>query len=464
MGTPLPVSFGPGSSRGRHGFDGSLAVINAYAEAIEKGKAEYAMHPAPGLRAWTKLDTGPWRGWAVIQDNLYVVSGHVLYRVSPLGDIGEIGGVPGDEKVQFAFNALADPHICLVAAGKAYVLHSGEFGPIPGDALPPVIGVCFIRGRFVFAVADGRFYYSDINSVNVGGQAFYNAEGLPDGLVGVWSRRNELILPGVKSIEVWSPTENGDDPFAPLGGGALPIGVLSYATIAESTDALYFVDNQSNVRRAASMQPEDVTPAWVSRLISKEPDQASITGHCYNIGNTNWYELSGSTFTIRFNGSHWTERETVGLKRWRGQGAIDFAGKTLIGDHASGQIWELDEDHPLDGDEPVVMKLQSAIIHAHPFPLAIYSLHVDIIPAVGLNDANPDTAAPVAMLRLSYDGGKSFGGPITRQLGRIGQLRRVVWRRLGLVERQGVVMEISISSQVAKCVMSCMINGQQGST
>lgn len=465
---PIPVSFGVASNKGRMAVDANVRLVNAYARALGPGgKSEYALYAAPGLKPWAQLSRGPHRGATVVNGRLYVVSGRSLYVVTPQRDVTELAGVPGDGPVTFASNAIDQTDILFLTAGRIYHIKSGVVTPWVSDVITgTVVDIDFIRGRFIIATATGVFYYTGINSITVDGDAFYNAEGKPDGLVGTWVRRNELWLLGTETVELWAPTKEDDDPFDQLGAGALPVGCLSAATIAENNDDIFWVDNNKQVRRANGYTPREISPEWVVETIEDEPDPTSLRGWCYTIGGVNWYELSGSTFTLRYNlnTNQWTERETLGLKRWRGSGAIGFDGGVLIGDHASGQIWKLDPECHLDGDAPIVMRLQSPIIHAWPMPLSVNSLHVDVASGVGVNSSVPEDADPQIVLRLSEDGGETWFGPLSESLGRQGERARVIFRQLGMFERHGATIELTVSAAVAKCVMAAVINGVPGST
>jgi len=463
---PIPLSFGLSSNKGRLGLDTNVRVVNAYARPIgQGGKAEIGLYAGPGLREWGAVPTGPHRGWIVVAGILYVVSGRVLYAVTPAGDASELAGIPGDEPVQFAANALDQPDIMLCATGKLWTIKGGVCVPYDGDAIAgTVVDIDFLRGRFLIGLANGQFYYTRINSTEIEGDAFYNAEGKPDGLVGLWTRRNEVWLLGTESVELWSPTQDADDPFSPLGAGALPIGCLSAGTIAENNDDIFWVDNNRQVRRANGYTPKEISPEWVVEVIQAEPDTSSLRGFTFSLGGVNWYVLRGSTFTLWYNlnTNQWTERETLRSKVWRGLGAISFADKTLIGDDRSGSIWQLDADCALDGPDEIMVRLQSPIVHAWPMPLSIYSLHVDVLSMPRAGDF--DEGQRTIRCRVSEDGGLSWFAPLTHVMGVRGAAGRVVFRQLGTFERQGATIELVMSATAARCVMSAVINGQQGST
>jgi Phage stabilisation protein len=459
----IPLSFGLQSYRGKYAVDSTASVVNAYAEPLPEGaKSSVALYAAPGLKPWLLLPKGPFRGCKVVQGVLYVVSGGSVYAVSAAGTATVLGSISGYGQVSIASNALAVADIVIVADGVVYILKGGALSTFSSDALPPPIDVTFLRGRFVYAIADGRFYFTDINSTNVDGLAFYNAEGMPDGLVAIKSRRGELWLFGTESLEIWGATQDNLDPFTPMGGGARPYGCAAAGSINTVNDMIIWIDNEVNVRMAQGYDTRVISTSFVSRVIENEQDPSSITSETYSSSGTNYYQISGSTFTLTYSlaTQQWTERITHRLKRWRGVGAVTFAGKTIVGDHVTGQLYTLEGDHPYDGDEPVIMRLVSPIMHAWPMPLSIYSLHLDCLTGVGTRVIDD----PTIMLRLSEDGGKTWFGPIQERLGRMGEARRVIWRQLGTFERRGAVVEVSISAAVAKCVLAAVINGEAGST
>lgn len=463
---PIKLQFGPASSPGQYGLEGTARVVNGYSEPMTNGKSDYFTKATPGLRVWNdETQAGPWRGWITVAGRLLAVIGNALYEFDVLGNRIEVGGIPGTGRVQMAANAIADPDVMIVADGLPYHWKAGALVPFETDVLPSLVGVVFLRGRFVFAAADGRFFYTQVSNITIDGDAIYNAEGMPDGLVAIAEFSQEIYLLGTESLEKWGPTNDDTDPFSPLGGGALSIGCGCPNSVVDIAGNLIWIDDNFTVQMLTGTAPADVSPEWVTRTIKAEPNKQAIIGTAYELGGTTWYEISAPSFTLRFNVKRklWTHRETIGMKRWRGQGVVAYAGHLLSGDSLNGTIWMHDPDHPMDGDDPVVMRLVSPLIHASPAPLAVYTLHADIISGVGGNSTDPEVAEPKAMLRISRDGGKSWSRPIAKPIGKQGQFRRVIWRQLGLFERFGGAFEISISSKVAKSVGECLINGTAGS-
>lgn len=469
MGQPISLKWGPNSSKGSLGLDGTQSCVNAFAKKTANGKSDYMMYAAPGLRPWATVPTGPHRGWISVQGRLLVAAGFTLYEVDALGVVTEVAGLPGSGFVQMAKNAKADPDVLMVASGRLWHWKGGAFVAFDSDFLPTLVGVVFIRGRFVVACSDGRLYWTGINDTIIDALSFANAEALPDGLVAIRERRNELWLFGSDSVEIWSPTENAEDPFSPLGGGAQPYGCLAApGAVAENAGHIFWIDDNRQVRRAEGLQGAEISPPWVVEAIEKVADPSTIRAATFAHSGMNWYQISSPLWTMTYclDSNYWTERVTGDDKRWRGEDSITFAGKTLIGDWQSGAIWELDANGYDDGEDhkPVVMVLRSALVHAFPTPLSVYSLHADII-AAAQHSANPEVSAPKAMLRISSDGGKSWSRPLYKAVGKPGARvsPRAIWRQLGTYERQGVSFELSMSARVARAVGDGIINGAAGS-
>lgn len=460
---PLPLSLGLSSARGRYGIDNAVTVENAYSEIMQNGgKAQAVLYPAPGLKPWVTDTPGATRGMLPTEWGLYRAAGRSLSLVAPSGARSTIGDIPGSGPTRFARNAFADPIIPIVSDGAITILRSGKLTPFSTDDMAPPIDVGFIRGRFVYPIADGRFYYSRIGEATVEADAFYNTEGNPDGNVGVWIRRNEIWLFGSKSLEIWAPTEDATDPFTILGGGARPFGCMSRGSICEVDDNLMWVDNQGSVRMAQGYEPADIGTPFTNRIIMADPQRKSIEGHTYQIEGANYYEISGSNFTLRYSllTRQWTERKTRGMKRWRGAGAADFADEIIVPDLATGNLYKMDKDFAYDGDEPIIMRLVTPIIHAFPTPLSVYSLHVDMLTGRGVPGLDP----PIATLRISDDGGETWSAALDEPLGMQGKNARVIWRALGSYERQGAAFEITLPSPVARCVMSALVNAEDGTS
>jgi hypothetical protein len=463
---PLSLNFGLSSQKGRFKLDNSAELLNCFAEPLmQGGRAQVMLRSSPGLRPFAQTGGGAYRGGYVMNRRLYVVCGAGLYRVDTDGTATEIAGIAGSGPVMFARNAMTDADVMIGASGATYHMKNEVVTKFESDAMPEAEGVSFIKGRFVFPIADGRFFCSNINSTTIFGDSFYNAEGRPDGLVRSFARRQELWLFGEESFEIWAITGDDSDPFSQLGGGAKSIGCISAGTVTEMDDRIFWIDDNAQVRMATGYDGQVISTPQVTRKIEAEPDKSAIRCDAYQLDGFYWLTVSAPTFTEVYNitTGQWTGRQTGSSTRWRGRGAVKFDNKIICGDIENGDLYQIDMDYHRDGTEPVVMRLRSPVIHAFPAPLSLYSLHLDALAGPEPRDATADDESdPQVMMRISRDGGGSWSGRLYEPLGRQGEAARCVFRQLGTVQRQGAVVEISISAPIAKAVTSGLFNAESG--
>lgn len=458
---PLPLSFGLSSNRGRLKLDNSVTLMNAYAEPLGAGgKAQIALYAAPGLKRWCDLRFGGFRGAMVQDGSLYVASGPGLFKIDVSGRVTDLSGLPGSGLVTFASNALATADTIIVADGAAYHLKQDRLTTYSSDAFTAPISTAIINGRFIFPLADGRWFYSNVNTTDVFGDSFYNAEGKPDGLVRAFVRRNELWLFGRETLEIWADTGDENDPFTRLGGGARAIGCVSAASVVELDDRIFWVDDNNHVRMAVQYDGQKISTPFISRLIEAEPDKAGIRCDTYQLGGWDWLLVQGTTFSALYNidTNQWTERETAGLRRWQGSGAIVFNDQVIVGDVSQGRLYTLETDHDRDGDQPLHWYCRSPIVHAWPQPLALWSLHLDVL-------ASKEHEPGDVSCRVSFDGGSTYGSRLYEPLQtseRSGP--RVVFRRLGTAERTGATIEVGAEASTARGMMAALINADSGTT
>lgn len=465
---PLSLNFGMSTHRGRFLLDNSAELLNCFAEPLmEGGRQQVMLRSSPGLRPFVSTGGGAFRGGKVIGDHLYVVCGSGLYKIDASGFVQEIASIAGSGPIQIAHNALAEPDVIIAGPGIRYHMRSDVVVPFDQDGLPTSQGVSFIKGRFVLPIVDGRFYYSNVGEITIFADSFYNAEGKPDGLVRSYVRRQELWLFGTESYEIWAITGDDSDPFTQLGGGAKAVGCLGPGALAEIDDRIFWIDDDFQVRMATGYDGQVISTPQVVRKIQAEPNKTAVRLDAYQLDGFYWLQVTAPSFAECYNitTGQWTGRTTGEVTTWRGSGAIKFAGKTVIGDSETGDLYHIDMDYHRDGDEPIVMRLRSPVIHAFPTPLNLYSLHVDAMAGPEPRDQSDTTQTdPQIMLRISADGGGSWSGPLFESLSRQGEAARVVFRRLGMVQRQGAVVELTIAAPIAKAITGGLFNAAQGTS
>jgi hypothetical protein len=122
-----------------------------------------------------------------------------------------------------------------------------------------------------------------------------------------------------------------------------------------------------------------------------------------------------------------------------------FNGMHLIGDYASGNIYKLDPDVYTDVGNPLISRVQSREYRAGgkliPFP----DLQLLFDSGHGLQGTDPTVGVtPQVMMRVSKDGGKTFGNEREASMGRAGEsTHRTLFRQNGVDFNR--IFEVSVS-------------------
>jgi hypothetical protein len=465
---PIPVTLGMRSNPGRYGQDSAARLINCYAEdAGDEGKIRFPIYASDGFDTFSTLaGAGGVRAMLNLNDDtLYVVAGRVLYRVSTAGVATPVGGFETDGHVFMARNRRSTPHIGIVSDGLYYIISNNVLSQINDSDLPAPNSITSIDGYFVLTIEDGRFFITSIDDgTAIDGLDFAAAEANPDGLMVAGTRGRELVLFGPRSIEFHTNTGNADFPFERVQ--AINIGCWTAGSMCETTfiregsaaDTIIWAGTDAQGAYAGVMMLEGYGGAKISshavdRDIVAEPDKDDIRAYTWSSGGHTFYCITGTTFTWTYDTvtGFWHERESYGLDRWRISAATTFNGKNIVGDYASGILYEMRADLCSEAGRPLVMTVQPPAVHAWPHPMRFYNLFVDTIPGVGLNTTDTHNASPMLMVSHSNDGGKTWSSERTAEVGAIGNFKkRVKFSRFGKSREDGKVFRFSCSADVFK--------------
>lgn len=454
---PVPFQLPLQGNPGRYGHDGPTQLINCYVEkAGKEAKTEWPVYAVDGLKSFATLTSGgQCRGLHDLTTEGLAVSARQLYSVDPAGTATTKGGIPGDGFCTFATNR-ASPKETIIATedGEVRSYISGTLAALTDTDLLPPNSVDFIDGYTLFFIDTGRVYYSEIDdATNIGALNFFTAEGSGDLLRRGIVHNRTIYLLGHETIERW--WNDGTTPFARVPGGFHEIGCASGASVAKSTDAVLFVSNKGGVvklTQAGGFQP--ISTHAVERSIASITDKTTIEGFVDARNGREFYHLSAATFTwiCDLQTGLWHQRESATKTRWLGAQYMTFAGKRIVGDFESGLLYEIDPDTYDEAGNNLVMTCRFPV-HAWPEPISLKTLDVDMIPGTGLNSSDLHLSDPQLMLRLSINGGKSWGDEKTRSIGKIGQhTAQTHFDKLGTSLTDGFVVELRVSAAVIKAI------------
>ncbi|WJR67235.1 packaged DNA stabilization protein [Neorhizobium sp. CSC1952] len=454
----FPITTAPGERPG----EGAGRLINCYAEKLQGGaRAQYARRRSPGLRAMALSEHNGMRGMHFDGNGtLYIAQAERLSKVTVvLGEfaVTDLGELPGTGRVTFARNNKAPvPDILCVTENDVYVVDDTAPPVSLGEGdLPQPLTVCFLAGYFIFAIRDGRVFFSAINDTTVSALDFGKAENRPGGIYGAYPYGELLLLCGPSSIEVWQNAGNATgSPFS--RAAVIPRGIASTFAIAGFEDgfsSIVFVGDDNGVYLlSGGYTPTKISTPDLDRLIEKVTDKTTLDVTVSVTSGHNWVAVTGPGFTWEYEVQTglWHERKSYQIPNWRAICSAQAFGGWVVGDRETGQVWMLDAAYQREGLEPLVMSVFSQPASGFPNRVSIPRADFDFIVGQGLvAGEQPIETDPVVLISWSDDGGNAFGIPVQRKLGPVGRFgNRVTVNRCGVAGPYGRVWRLDISDPV----------------
>lgn len=439
-----------GSFAGRSlSFDAQRS-INCYLEPSESGtsRSPAVMYGTPGLAAWTTLDGGRIRGCLRFNDTTaIVVAGTKVWKVAP-DTTAVLMGVVDDDS----------PSVSMASNGTVVMMVDGPNGYIITPAANTVTGIAndsfqgadrvdFVDGYFVFNKPDtGQFQITGLYSADIDGLDYATAEGGPDNIVSVIVDHREVWLLGQNTTEVWYNVGDADFPFQRIQGAFLEVGCAAAMSVAKMDNSVFWlaIDDRGfgTVQRAVGYAPQRVSNHAFEVACARYMKAGTIadaTAYTYAQEGHSFYVLSfpsaNATWVFDASTNLWHERAyrdplTGQLGRHRSNCQMLFAGKTIVGDYATGKLYVMDLDLFTDDGDPLPSIRICPHITNDTKRTLFMALELTMQTGVGLPSGQGSD--PQAMLRWSDDGGYNWSNERWAPIGKIGATKsRVRWTRLG---------------------------------
>jgi hypothetical protein len=406
----------------------------------------------PGLGG--QIDTsivGVSRGARSFNNDVYFVIGTTLAKVDTEDTVTNIGSITGTGLVSMANNNT-----------QLMILNSTGDGWIYDrllDTLEPIIDtdfdtngvpqyVTFIDGYFVCTTDEnGKFISSAINDgMSWNALDFGTAESSPDAAIVPVVARNQLYIVGALTTEQQSNVPNGAAfPFQRSGlflpkGTAAPFSVVQYADtfafigrgVGESL-AVWAVDGNSIVKKSTSA---------IDTLLQAiaDDDLASIFSWSYSQGGHTFVGFGLPDTTIVYDASteRWHERSSRILSGGvyvnvpsRAATYTVLGNDILVTDTIDGRIGFASLSTFTEYDMEIVRTFTTQPYQNNMQPFFVPKLELTVESGVGLIEGSAENAVnPTVRLRISRDGGKTWGEWRSRPIGAMGEYScRAVWRR-----------------------------------
>jgi hypothetical protein len=285
--------------------------------------------------------------------------------------------------------------------------------------------------------------------------------------------RGEAWLFGNQSTDVYRNTGASPFPFTLIGGTAINVGILApYSACVWNNTAAWLGSSASGgigVFVAEGYQPKRISTTALDQRLSQYAVVSDARGYAESYDGHDFYVLTfpteGHTWVFDAQTGQWHERgwmdpDTGAYQAARPVNHAYAFGKHLVGDRASGVIWQIDPDTHTDADGvPLVWLRQCPHLNSEGTTLFHHRLWVDA--ETGLGALTGQGLAPQAMLRWSDDNAHTWGNVHLSSLGKRGEYaHRMFWTRLGRARDR--VYQVSGSDPVPVRLVDASLDIEKG--
>lgn len=453
--------------------------VNWYPVLDQGGKEPIALFPTPGYDLFSTISaTGEVRGMFSYNDVGYVVVNETLYTVDIYGTATSRGTLQTNSgKVYIAANP-TQVMIIDGSFGYIYTISTAVLAQITDTDFPAAPVYLTFQSSYFVVTAGGKFYWSNSNDGTAWvATNFTTPNYKPDTLRACVSFREDLLMVGDTTLEFYY--DDGATPFVRRTGTSLFMGTASTNSVAAGPDMVAWLARNEygehtvmalGVGQFGNFTPIPIsTDAINSQINSFGADATGAKGYIYqNIGHV-FYVLNfagnNRTFVYDFTTRLWHERRSISdssnteYVAWRAGSYMNLGSQHIVGDTLTGKLYKLRDDVYTENGKLIHRLRTTPHLMDENRQLTLYSLDLEAASGVGI--ATGQGSDPQLMLRVSRDGGHTWGNEMWRSPGKMGEYKnRLLWHTLGT--GRDWVFEISTTDPVNWTLIGGYAHGSQG--
>ena len=466
---PVVPLFGVGQ-RGKSPNVSNQQRINLYAEMQKDAeKTRIAFFGRAGRLLFVNAGDTPWRGGIVVGERLFGIHRGTLWEINNAGTMTNRGTVSTTTgRVDMA----TDGDIILITTGTNgynYDLSTDTLTVIADPQFPQTARTCtWLGAMFIVDIGGGDQFQWSPDGINWDALDIASAESAPDGLVRVLADHGEILVAGEATTEFWGLSGDADAPFVPVRGSTLEYGLAARWSLTKYDSSLagLFKNRmgQVQVMRLQGYTPVPMSNPEFDSIINGYSTVSDATAFSRMQGGHPFYQINfpsaGKSWEFDSLTGLWGEVQ-YGLNgaRDRGEFCLDYINRPRLFDYANGSIYTIDPTLYADNGDPIRSVLVSRHFFAEYNSVRINKLFVDFESGVGL--ATGQGSDPQVMLRVSRDGGHSWGNELRASMGKMGQYtKRATFPPLGTA--RDFMFELAITDPVKRVIVGAGIDFSVG--
>lgn len=441
-------------------------LINAYYEfQKEADGTRVAAYGTPGLTEFLNQGATPWRGLYAVNNAalMYGVHRDIFYSINNAGTVTEHGTINTSEgRVDIADDG---KYVVVVDGTEIYTYDTTtpavDILAVSDANRPSSPTTCTFQGAKIITDErdTGEFHGGDNydpttwNALN-----FATAESNSDNTIRVINYRGVVTLFGEYTTEFWQNTGGSGFPYARIAGADVEYGLAAKWSVAPFAGTYAFLGKNREGQVSAMLlngygQPERISNFEFDDIINDYSNIGNATAFGYMLGGHPMYQVNfpdaGKSWLYDGSTQYWSELRYEADGRHRAEMGVDFVNQTIVADYDNGKLYKLEADTYTDNGVAIHTILRGRHIENMKKKIRFTRLELGIESGVGL--ATGQGSDPVAGLRVSKDGGNSWGTQTFASMGKVGEYKeRCIWRRLG--SGRDIVAEVTISEPVKKVI------------
>jgi len=451
----IDIDFIGAAYEGRSRAIDSQRSINWYLETNDKGSRAFkTLAPTAGTKLFVRPAASKSRGMYAYDGFIFSVHGTTVYKTTQAGvttaltpTLTTTTGI-----VSITDNG-AQMMIVDGVGGFIYTKATGAFAAISDPDFPvnPVQAEHIDGYGLILEGGSGRFWISALNDLTSWNALdFATTEGSPDNLKAFKVINRRIWLFGDKSTEIWYNSGGKDFPFTRIPGSFFEEGIVAEWSVAKSLHNVFWLSNSERgdnmVLMTENNRPMRVSTMPIELDMDSYADTSDAIGFTFQEEGHTFYALTfpsgNKTWVYDTKEKTWHERSSDG-NRWMVEHLTFMNEKHYSTDYRDGVVNYLSHEYSNENGS-TIMRLRAGR-HVTNNRDRVFISALEAVLEAGVGDSV--TLDPQVMLRISKDGGFTWGSIKTRPAGKAGEyLKRVRFNKLGMA--RDYVFEISVSDDV----------------
>lgn len=419
---------------------------------LEK-QMKFSFWSTPGLLEKVDLSGSKVREIMRVNDTTaYAVMDNKVYKLtvdqeletvssSLVGTIGTFEGRIAFDKnpTQLMFSDYDDP-VTINRAGYIITLATDTLTTISDADYPGGKTIRYIDSYFVTNPIDaGTLYSCDENDgTSWNALNFATAEAFSDNTVAIARNNGQLWVFGTDSTEIMNNDGGSGFPFVPVEGATIEQGCGAAYSIQNINNSLIWLDDRGFIVQNVGYDAKIISNETINKEIPTYRVKSDAFSYQYLDRGHLFYAITfptaQKTWVYDLNTglwheqAYWTENATFTRSKIN---CVARMGKlTLAGDFESGKIYAIKSNVYLDGTQEIHRIKTTPFLYRGFDNIEISRLELKV--QAGHANSTGVGSDPKIMLRISKDGGHTWGNEIVRSIGKIGEYnKRVKFPRLG---------------------------------